>query len=157
VQISVHVPYDEQRLRRMMKFVLRPQTMKLRIVGMVMAAVGVVLLFTGTDWLVPTLVIVLGLLYAIALEPFLVRQCLRAQNAATRQDYELTVDDAGFTMKAESYEQRMAWSTIQRVDEQSDAWFLMLSKMQGFGVYKNLMTEEQRMGFVAILAQRVRA
>ncbi|KOX18594.1 hypothetical protein ADK67_35865 [Saccharothrix sp. NRRL B-16348] len=161
MEISLRVPYDEQRLRRSIRFVLRPSVKKLRIAGLIMTPIGVLLLFTsvftGTGWLVPAALIVLGLLYAFALEPFMVRQSLRAQNAATRQDYDLTVDEAGFTMKAESYEQRMAWSTIQRVDEQPDAWFLVISKLQALAVHKDLMTEEQQRQFVAILAQHAPA
>ncbi|MEU4762421.1 YcxB family protein [Actinosynnema sp. NPDC023794] len=154
MQISVHVPYDEQRLRRSLKFVVRPQTKKLRIVGLIMVPAGALMWLTGIDWPMPVLVIVLGLAYAFALEPFMVRQSLRALNPSARQDYELTLDDAGFAVKAESYEQRLAWSTIQRVDEQPDAWFLVITKMQVLPVYKDLMTEEQRALFADILARR---
>ncbi|MER5267866.1 YcxB family protein [Actinosynnema sp. NPDC002837] len=157
MQISVHVPYDEQRLRRALKFVVRPQTKKLRVLGMIMVPAGGLMWLTGSDWPFPVLLIVLGLAYAFLLEPFMVRQSLRALNPSARQDYELTLDEAGFAMKAESYEQRLAWSTIQRVDEQPDAWFLVIAKNQALPVYKDLMTEEQRVLFADILARRAAA
>ncbi|QQQ78287.1 YcxB family protein [Saccharothrix sp. 6-C] len=156
MRIILQVPYDEQRLRRTIKFVLRPSVKKLRLAGAVMAPLGVLLLLLGVGPLVPLLLIGLGLLYAFALEPFMVRQSLRAQNPVVRQGYQLVVDDAGFTMEAEAYAQRMAWSTVQRVEEQPDAWFLVISKVQALAVHKHLMTEEQRAEFAALLAQRVR-
>ncbi|PSL52205.1 YcxB-like protein [Saccharothrix carnea] len=148
------VPYDEQRLRRSLKFVLRRNVKRLRVIGLIMAALGAVLMLVTGPTITTILLVVLGLVYAVAMEPLLLWQSLRALNPATRQDYRLTVDEAGITMKADAYEQRLAWSTIQRVDEQPDAWFLMITKAQALGIYKNLMTAEQRSQFVAILAQR---
>jgi hypothetical protein len=155
VEISIRVPYDEQRVRRSLKFVLRRNVKRLRVLGLIIAVLGAVLMsFTGPT-ITTIALVVLGLVYTFGMEPLLVWQSMRAgQNAATRQDYQLTVDEAGFAMKGESYEQRLAWSTVQRVEEEPDAWFIVLSKAQALGVYKDLMTEEQRTAFAAILARR---
>ncbi|MFD0207396.1 MULTISPECIES: YcxB family protein [Saccharothrix] len=154
MEISIAVPHDEQRLRRSLKFVLSRNVKRLRVLGLVMAALGAALMLVTGPTITTVVLVVLGLVYAIAMEPFLLWQSMRGLNPATRQDYLLTVDEAGFTMKADVYEQRLAWSTIQRVDEEPDAWFLMITKAQALGVYKDLMTEEQRSQFAAILAQR---
>ncbi|MFE9747287.1 YcxB family protein [Saccharothrix saharensis] len=157
MEFSIDVPYDEQRMRRSLRFVLRRPVKKLRVAGVAMLALGVLLVFLSGPTVTSVAVLVLGLVYVLAMEPILLWQSTRAQNPAVRQDYRLTVDEAGFGMKAEGYEQRMAWSTVQRVEEEPDAWILVLSKIQAAVVYKDLMTEEQRRTFVAILAQRVPA
>ena len=154
MEISLRVPYDERRLRRSIEYVLRRSVKTLRIAGACLVVGGAVLLVVTGPAVTPIALLVLGLVYAFGMEPFLVWQSLRRQNPAARQDYDLTVDDAGFTMKAEAYEQRLAWSMIQRVDEEPDAWFLVLSKIQAMAVYKDLMTEQQKTTFAAILAQR---
>ncbi|MEV8440563.1 YcxB family protein [Actinosynnema sp. NPDC051121] len=154
MEISIRVPYDEQRLRRSLKFVLRRNVKRLRVLGLVIAVLGAALMFFTGPTITTITLVVLGLVYVVGMEPLLVWQSMRAQNAATRQDYRLTVDEAGFAMKADAYEQRLAWSTVQRVEEEPDAWFIVLSKAQALGVYKDLMTEEQRTAFAAILAQR---
>ncbi|WP_189223155.1 YcxB family protein [Saccharothrix coeruleofusca] len=153
MQISLWVPYDEWRARRLIKFMLRPTVTWMRVLGAVIAAyVVLALLVSSISPSIP--LIVLGVFCVFGFEPLMVWYSLRAQNAAIRQGYHLVVDDAGVTMKAESYESRLAWSTIQRVKEKPDAWFLVLSKMQAMAIYKDLMTEEQRSQFAAILAQR---
>lgn len=154
MQISIRVPYDEQRLKRMLKFVLRRSVKRIRVLGVVMAVIGVGLMAVTSVSIPMVAVVVGGLLYVFGAEPFLVWQSLRSQNESIRQDYELVVDEVGVEAKSASAATRLAWSTIQRVEEEPDAWFLVISKVQALAVYKDLMTGEQRAQFAGILAQR---
>ncbi|MBP2338207.1 hypothetical protein JOF41_004385 [Saccharothrix coeruleofusca] len=138
----------------MIESMLRPPVKWMRIAGPMLVACGVVFLLTNSGSLLLAGSILAGVLCTFAFEPLMVWYSLRAQNAAIRQGYHLVVDDVGVTMKAESYESRLAWSTVQRVKEEPDVWFLVLSKMEAVAVYKDLMTEEQRSQFAAVLAQR---
>ncbi|MFI9010908.1 YcxB family protein [Actinosynnema sp. NPDC053489] len=154
MELSIRVPYEEQRLRRMVEFVLRRPVRKLRIAGALMTACGVLLPLTGTGWFLPAVLVALGLVYLFAMRPYLLWQSMRSQHDATRQDYRLTLDEAGFAMEGETYEQRIAWSTLQRVEEEPDAWFLVLGKQQALAVYKDLMTDDQRAAFAELLSHR---
>ncbi|TQM79844.1 hypothetical protein FHX81_2155 [Saccharothrix saharensis] len=122
-----------------------------------MVALGVVLMFPSgsTTTSVAVLVLVLVLVHALAVEPFPAWQSMRAQNPAVRQDWRLTADGAGFTMEAAAYDQRIAWSTVQRVEEEPDAGHLVPGRNQALAVAKDLTTEERRRAFVAVLGRRV--
>ncbi|MGI5184527.1 hypothetical protein ACQEVZ_50565 [Dactylosporangium sp. CA-152071] len=47
MQITMWVPYDERRLRRTIAVVMRPQVRRMRIMGGILLALGVLLIATG--------------------------------------------------------------------------------------------------------------
>lgn len=148
------VAYDEQRLRRLIKFLLRRTMIRLRVLSAFFAALGIVLLIVASRPVLPIAVIVGAVVLATLVEPWAVRLSVRAQPSVVREGYQLTLDDNGIAMKSGVYDSRMAWSTLDRVEERPEAWYLMFGQAQALAVYKDQMTPQQREQFAGFIAQR---
>jgi hypothetical protein len=154
VNISFPVAYDERRLRRLIKFLVRRQLKWLRVVGVAMVVAGVAAL--ATEFLsisTVTFLIAMGVLLGVLLEPLSVAQSMRVQSIATREGYVMTLAETHVAVNAHSYSWQFSWSILDQVVDTPDAWYLMFGKIQAQAVYKDLMTEEQRAEFTAFLAR----
>ncbi|GAA3465260.1 YcxB family protein [Saccharothrix longispora] len=149
------VSHDEQRLRRVLKFLIRRRLKWARFVGVALVVLGAAALAVES-LPVPTsgFFIVTGVLFALLLEPCSVAQSMRAQNLATREGYVMTLEETHVAVNAHSYSRRFSWSILDQVVDTPDAWYPMFGKMQAQAVYKDLLTEEQRAEFAAFLARR---
>jgi hypothetical protein len=154
MNITFAVPYDKQRQRTLLNFLIRPSATRLRIAGAVVAVIGGVMLLTDlTSVMWGTFIIILGVVTPTVSAKLTVSQTIRAQGALGRLGYQMTLDEAGVVVTSEMSEGRFAWSALDIV-ERPEAWYLHVSQMQGVAVFKDLMTEEQRAEFAAFVAQR---
>lgn len=80
MQISMWVPYDEERLRRMMKFLVRPQVKLIRVLGGVLVFLGLVLAALQPSNPVAYGCVVLGFIFAIAMGPITIARYVRMQS-----------------------------------------------------------------------------
>ncbi|MFD1149860.1 YcxB family protein [Saccharothrix hoggarensis] len=153
MQISMWVPYDEQRLRRSARFVLRSSMTRLRVATLVVALSGAAVMLL-TDLGSPTLLgaTIAAACVALVMEPVAVRQVVRTQGAVMRPGYQMTLDDAGVEMRGAAFTTRFGWPALERIVEQPDAWYLMFGKMQTMVVYKEFLTPEQGAEFSAFLS-----
>lgn len=155
MNISIRVPYEEKRTRRALKFLVGGNVRALRVAGVLLVLSGIALLVVLDGGpLTSGAVILGGFFLAVLFEPYVVWQTMRNQASILRQDYLLTLDDAGIAVKNEAFDARYAWSALDRVVEKPDAWYLMFGKHQGQVVFKELLTEEQRAVLTAFLAHR---
>jgi hypothetical protein len=151
MHISMRVPYDEERQRRVLKFVLRPQLRPVRIGGVVLVLLGVVLLVLSPTNIVAYGVVALGLLFLFVVGRISVAMAVRGQAAATKTETHLTLDDEWLTAVTPVAESRFRWSVVDRIVDTPDAWYLTLGRYQAVMLAKELMTEEQRAEFAAFV------
>ena len=151
MQISVSVADDEQRLRRTIRFLLRPQLKLIRVLGGVIIVLGLVLVA-----LKPTAppyygALLLGLLFVFAVGPFAVARSMRVQSTAIRDGFHLRLDDECLTVSYPLVESRFRWAGLGRVIETAEVWYIMFGKLQAVTIPKAPMTEEQRAEFAAFV------
>ena len=151
MQISMWVPYDEQQLRRTLRFILRPQMKPLRILGGVLAVLGLAMVALDPSSALAYVPLVLGLLLAFTIEPITVAQSMRMQSDVIRKGFHLTLDDDWVTLTNPLAESRLRWSGLDRATETPEAWYVMFGKMQAVTIPKGPMTEEQRTTFAAFV------
>jgi YcxB-like protein len=151
MQISLSVPYDEKRLRRTYRFVLRPQLRRARILGWLIIVLGLAIVPLEPSNPLPYVFVVLGLFYVFALAPLSVRRCMRLQSMAIMDWSRLTLDDHSVTVTFPLVESRFKWTGLDRVVETRADWYAMVGKVQAVAIPKDLMTEEQRAEFGAFV------
>lgn len=155
MQISMWVPYDEKRMRRTYRFILRPQLKVTRILGWVIALPGLAIVPLQPSYPVPYVFVVLGLFFVFAAGPISVARCMRLQSMAIMDGSRMTLDDQWVTVIFPLVESRFKWTGLDRVVETRADWYLMVGKAQAVAIPKDLMTEEQRAEFGAFV-QRLR-
>ncbi|QFZ19910.1 YcxB family protein [Saccharothrix syringae] len=155
MNISLSVSYNEQRLRRVIKFLVRRQFKWIRIIGLLALVGGVAGLVTGYfSSATATALLFLGVVLGLVMEPYSVAQSMRMQARVAQEGYVLTLDDTDFAVNAHSYSWRYSWSMLDRVVDTPGAWYLMFNKIQAQAVFKDLMGEEERAEFADFLARR---
>jgi hypothetical protein len=151
MQISMWVPYDERRLRRTIKVVLRPQVRLIRILGAVLVALGLLTGATGGSFELALVAVVLGVVCMTVVGPLTAAQSVRMQSAVIKDGYHMTLSDDWLTVAYPLAEARYRWAGVDKVIDLPDAWYLMLGKAQAFTVPKDAMTQEQRAEVAAFL------
>jgi hypothetical protein len=152
MQIAMWVPYDEGRLRRTIKIVLRPQMRLIRILGGVLTVVGLFLVVAGGSFEVSFLAVVLGVVFMTLMSPLVVGRTVRMQSHVIKDGYHMTLGEEWLTIVFPLVESRYRWAAVDNVVETPEAWYLMLGKVQSITVPKDAMTEEQHAEFTAFLA-----
>jgi len=151
MQISMWVPYDEKRLRRTLRFILRPQLRTVRILGTVLTLLGLVLVALDPSAPLGYVAPVLGLLFVFAVGPLTVARSMRMQSDVIRDGCHMTLDDEWLTMTYPLAESRLRWAGLGRVIETPEVWYVMFGKLQAITIPKDPMTEEQRAQFDAFV------
>jgi hypothetical protein len=151
MQISVWVPYDEQRLRRTLQFILRPQLKFIRIMGGVLIVLGLVLVALEPSMPVAYGAVVLGLLFVVAIAPITVARSMRMQSNVIKDGFHMTLDDEWVTVTYPLAESRFRWAGLGRVIETPEVWYIMFGKIQAVTIPKDPMTEQQRAEFAAFV------
>ncbi|MEV4516302.1 YcxB family protein [Dactylosporangium sp. NPDC049525] len=151
MQISMWVPYDEGRLRRTIKIVLRPQMRLIRVLGAVLVLVGLLLATTGEAFEVTLLAVVLGVVFMTAMSPLVVGRTVRMQSHVIKDGFHMTLTEEWLTVAFPLAETKYRWAGVDRVVETPEAWYLMLGKVQSITVPKETMTDAQRAEFAAFL------
>ena len=80
MQICMWVPYDEQRLRCTLQFILRPQLKAIRILGGVLIVFGLAVLAVEPSMVVVYVAVLLGGLFVVAIAPVSVAWSVRMQS-----------------------------------------------------------------------------
>jgi hypothetical protein len=151
VQISMQVPHDEKRLRRTLRFLLRPQLKLIRIMGGVLIVLGLVLVALDPSDPIAYLAMILGLLFVVAVAPIAMAQSMRAQSDVIRDGFHVTLDDEWVTVAYPLAESRFRWAGLGRVVETPEVWYIMFGKVQAVTIPKAPMTDEQRAEFAAFV------
>ncbi|MFC4018470.1 YcxB family protein [Micromonospora sp. GCM10011542] len=151
MQISMRVPYDEKQLRRTLRFILGPQLKFIRFMSGVLIVLGLALVALDPARLFAYVVLVLGLLFVVAIEPIAVARSMHAQSDVIKDGSHMTLDTEWLTEIYPLAELRVRWAGIDRVIETPDVWYIMFGKLQGITIPKGLMTEEQRAEFAAFV------
>lgn len=151
MQISMSVPYDEARLRRTLKFMLRPYLRTLTIMCLVLILLGLALVVLDPSSTMSYAVAALGLVL-LAVQPWMVAQQVRAQSRVLRDGVHITLDDEWATVRYPLAESRFRWAGFDRVVETPEVWYLTFGQA-AFAVPKDRMTDEQRAEFAAFLSR----
>ncbi|GFJ96212.1 YcxB family protein [Phytohabitans rumicis] len=117
MQISVWVPYDEARLRRTLTFVLRPQTQRVRLIGVALVLLGLLLVALDPSVVLSYGVVFLGLFFAVAIGPITVSRAVGMQSNVIREGLHLTMDDEWITVTYPLAETRFRWAGLGKVIE----------------------------------------
>ncbi|MEV0703701.1 YcxB family protein [Saccharopolyspora sp. NPDC050389] len=152
--MSLEVPHDVHRLRCTIRFLSRPYVLLTRILGGVLAFLGVVLVVLDTSSAVGYAAVVGGLAVVFAIEPIMVAVGMRAQAAAIQHGYHLTLDDEWLHIAYPLAESRCRWAGLDRVVETPEVRYVMFGKAQAMVVPKDVMTPEQQAEFAAFVAAR---
>ncbi len=151
MQISMWVPYDEKRLRRTLRFLLRPQLKSVRILGGVLIVLGLALVALEPSMPMAYGALVLGLLFVAAIAPITVARSVRMQSNVIKDGFHMTLDDEWVTVANPLAESRFRWAGLGRVIETPEVWYIMFGKIQAITIPKDLLTEEQRAEFAAFV------
>ncbi|GAA4559495.1 YcxB family protein [Planotetraspora kaengkrachanensis] len=151
MQISMQVPHDEKRLRRTLRFLLRPQLKLIRIMGGVLIVLGLVLVAMDPSDPIAYLAMILGLLFAVAVAPIAMAQSMRAQSDVIKDGFHVTLDDEWVTVVYPLAESRFRWAGLGRVVETPEVWYIMFGKYQAVTIPKGSMADEQRAEFAAFV------
>ncbi|MGX7671081.1 YcxB family protein [Plantactinospora sp. DSM 117369] len=151
MQISMWVPYDEKRLRRTLRFLLRPQLNSVRILGGVLIVLGLALVALEPSMPTAYGTLVLGLLFVVAIAPITVARSVRMQSDVIKDGFHMTLDDEWVTVANPLAESRFRWAGLGRVIETPEVWYIMFGKIQAITIPKDLLTEEQRAEFAAFV------
>jgi len=154
MQISMWVPYDENRLRRTIQFVLRPQLRWRRIAGAGLTALGLALAVMDPSMVTAYEIAALGLIVVFAFGPITVARTMRRLSSVTKDGFHLALDDKLVTVTYPLIESRFQWAALDRVIETPDVWYLMIGKIQALTIPKGQMTEQQRVEFSAFVNAR---
>ncbi|MEV0081421.1 YcxB family protein [Saccharopolyspora sp. NPDC050642] len=152
--MSLEVPHDVHRLRRTIRFLSRPYVLLTRILGGVLAFLGVVLIVLDTSSAVGYAAAAGGLAVVFAIGPIMVAVGMRTQAAAIQHGYRLTLDDEWMHVAYPLVESRCRWEGLDRAVETPEAWYVMFGKAQAVVVPKDVMTPQQRAEFEAFVAAR---
>jgi hypothetical protein len=152
--ISVFVPYDEDRLRRTLRFLLHRRLRRVRWLGALLIVLSLFVVFLDPTDPVGYGFGVLGLFFTFALEPTALRRSMRIQAHALKAGFHLTADDEFLTIAYPLVESRFRWAGLGRVKETPDVWYIMFGRIQVVTIPKHPMTEEQRADFAALLTRR---
>jgi hypothetical protein len=153
VQISVWIPYDEDRLRRTLRFIARPQVKLIRILGAVLLVLGIALVALEPTSPIAYGFVALGLLFVFAIGPITVAWSMRVQSKVIKDGFRLTLDEDWLTVTYPLVETRLRWAGLDRIVETPEAWYALFGKLQGFTIPKDPMTEEQQAVFAAFLGR----
>ncbi|MEV7096426.1 YcxB family protein [Amycolatopsis sp. NPDC051045] len=153
MQISMAVPYDEERLRRTLRFILRPQLKTIRVLGSVLTVLGIALVVLDPSDPMSYAMVALGLLCVLAIAPITVARSVRLQSAAIKAGCHLTLDDEWVTVAYPLAESRFRWAGFGRVVETPEVWYAMFGKLQAVTIPKAPMTGEQRAEFAAFVSR----
>jgi hypothetical protein len=152
MQISMWVPYDERRLRRTLKVVLRPQVRLIRILGAVLTVLGLLVGATGGSLELIVVAVALGVVCMTVVGPLTTSQAVRMQSAVIKDGFHMTLSDEWLTVVYPLAESRYRWAGVDKVIDTPEAWYLMCGRAQAFAIPKDTMTPEQRTEFAAFLA-----
>ena len=145
------VPYDAERLRRTVRFILRPQLKVIRILGGVLIVLGLALVALDPAMVTAYGAVILGLAFVGAIAPITVARSVRMQSDVIKDGCQMTLDDQGVRVTYPLAESRLRWAGLDRVIETPEVWYAMFGKMQAFTIPKDPMTEEQRAEFAAFV------
>lgn len=153
MQITLSVPYDAQLLRRTVKFLVRPQLRRVRLLGGVIILLGLLVLLLDPADAVAYAMVACGVGFVFVVPPLTVAFALRAQSDAVRQGFNMTLDDDGVRVTYPLVESRYQWAALDRVVETPEAWYLMCGKAQAMTMPKDAMAPEQQTEFAAFAAR----
>ncbi|MEV5540514.1 YcxB family protein [Saccharopolyspora shandongensis] len=152
--MSLEVPHDVQRMRRTIRFLSRPYLRLTRVLGGVLAFLGVVLIVLDPSLAFAYAAVVGGVAVVFAIEPIMVAVGMRTQAAAIQHGYHLTLNDEWMHIAYPLVESRCRWAGLDRVVETPEVWYVMFGKVQAMVVPKDVMTSQQRAEFEAFVAAR---
>jgi hypothetical protein len=150
--ITLRVPYDEARIRRTLRFLLRRQVRTAQAIGGVLLVVGVIEVALRPDQAVAYVAILLGLWWLIGFGPTGLRRSMRAHRQVFRHESSVTLDDEWITVIFPQVELRHRWTGIDRVVEGSEAWYVMVGRAQALVIPKDRMTSDEQTEFAAFVS-----
>lgn len=149
MHITLSVPHDEQRVRALLKFLVRRQTKSMRPTGVLFLLIGFGFMhFTGVSASAVAL-IALGLVMVFLLEPMSVANAWKAQPKGMMEDSVMTLTSTHLSVTSELFEVRFSWEMVGEIVETPTAWYLLLGKAQAYPLPKELMTEQQQAEFTS--------
>jgi len=151
MQISVWVAYDAGRLRRTIQCILRPQLKRVRIMGGLLAVLGLALVALDPSAVFAYGAVAIGLFFVVGIAPITVARSVRMQSNAIKDGSQITMDDEWITVSYPLAESRLRWAGLDRVIETPEVWYAMFGKIQAVTIPKDPMTEEQRAEFAALV------
>jgi intracellular septation protein A len=152
MHISIDVPYSEALLRRTLQVLARRQMRLFRISGAVLVLAGVALIALDTSMFMGYVVAVLGVVFALAMQPLVINSSMRMQSSVIKDGFHVTLDDEWATVTFPLAQSRFRWAGFDRVVETPEVWYLMFGKIQAFVVPKDRMSDEQRAQFATFVS-----
>lgn len=154
MQISLTVVFDESRLRRDTRFVMRDAIRATWITGGSIVALGVLVAIVEQRPALGPGLIVGGLVYAALAGPMAVRRAVRAQTTVVGHDRRLLLTDDWITLVYPLVESRWRWAAVARVVDAEDTIYLMVGSMQSIPIPKAALGPAQHSELTAFLAAR---
>lgn len=151
MQISMRVPYDEERTRRTARFLLDSQITMIRVCGLVIVVCGLLIMVLQPTRLTGYVVLVLGMVLLSGLGPLMVRQVMSKQSDLFKDAMQMTLDTEAVSTTYPLAESRVKWAAHKKVVETPEVWYVMFGQVQAVTIPKETMTEQQREEFAAFL------
>ncbi len=145
------VPYEEERLRRTIRFVMRHQLNMWRVGGVVIVLLGLFMLMLDSTDSIGYVFTGIGLAFVFVVGRATVAWTLRMQAGAVKDGCQMAISDEWLTVANSLVESRIRWAAFGRVIETPEVWYIMFGKLQAVAVPKELMTDEQRATFTAFV------
>ncbi|MDA3648961.1 YcxB family protein [Saccharopolyspora indica] len=152
MQISTSVPYDEERLRRTLRFLANRHMKTSRVLGAVLLVLGIVVIAVDPTSIPGYGFIAGGLALMFAVVPIMVASGVRLQSEVIKQGYHLSLTDEWAQITYPLAETRYRWQGLNQVIETPDAWYAMFGRAQALTIPKQALTPAQRAEFTAFTA-----
>ncbi|GIH13645.1 YcxB family protein [Rugosimonospora africana] len=155
MHIIIDAEPDLDRYAGAFRYVLRDAYRKVRILGAILAVLGVVLLALGTDaWPFGVGLLVIGVLYVIYIPRKSVRTSIRALPLVMRQPQRIEIGDPGVRILSPLMSTEYAWAAFEKTQEIPGQLLLMLGKRQVLPVPITTVPPEQLAELRDFLANR---
>ena len=141
------VPFDEKQLRRTIRFILKPQMRRVRLLGGLVVVLGLLLVAMDPAGMKGYVFAALGLFFVLALGPISVARSVRMQSNVIKDGLHMTLDSEAITVTYPLVESRFKWAGLGKVVETPEVWYIMFGRVQAIPVPKACMTEPQRAEF----------
>jgi hypothetical protein len=155
LHIIIDAEPDLDRYATAFRHVLRDAYRKVRILGAILAVLGVAVLALGTDaWPVGAGLVVLGVLYVFYVPRKSLRTSMRALPLVLRQPQRIEIGDPGVRILSPLMSTEYAWAAFENTREIPGQLLLMLGKRQVLPVPITTVPPQQLAELREFLANR---
>lgn len=155
MHIIIDAEPDLERYAAAFRYVLRDAYKRVRVLGIILAVLGVALLALDTDiWPFGSALVAIGVLYLVYVPRRATRSSIRMLPLVMRQPQRIEIGDPGVRILSPLMSTEYAWAAFEKTQEIPGQLLLMLGKRQVLPVPLSTVPPEQLAELREFLADR---